>query len=137
MTLDELVTQYGQNDEELKKLKKVCDGEKEEIKTRLSTEGVSDWTAGGYEVKRIESERTTLNEVQLLSILKQDWMDRYGDIPCPYIKTTEYVDMDELESVLYAGELPADVVQKMDGCRETTTVVTLRCSKAKQKKGEE
>lgn len=136
MTLDELVTQYGANDAKFKELKKVCDGEKEEIKTRLNEEGVSDWTAGGYTVKRIESERTSMNEERMLEILKLDWQKRYGDIPCPYIQTIEVIDMDALEAALYAEELPDDVVQDLYHCRTTQTVVTLKCSKAKEKKDE-
>lgn len=134
--LDELVSDYGAKDAELKELKKVCDGEKEEIKDLLEQQGETDWTAGGYTVKRIESERTTLNEEKMLEILKKAWMEKYGDIPCPYIKTVEVIDMDELEAALYSNDLPEQVVQDLSGCRSTQTVVTLRCSKAKEKKDE-
>lgn len=132
--LDELVTDYGQTDAKMKELKKVCDSEKESIKMLLTEQGETNWTAGGYTVTKVEQERITMDQEQLLQVLKVDWLKRYGSIDCPYIKTREYVDMDELEAVLYAGELPKDTLQKLNECQSKQTVVTLRCTKAKEKK---
>ena len=50
------------------------------------------------------------------------------------IKSKEYVDMDALESAIYKGLIPTDVLMKMDSCRETTDICTLRVTKAKKKK---
>lgn len=134
MELEKVVARYGENDAKMKELKKLCDGDKVTIKNALQNSDTDTITAGGYTVKCTVSNRESLNENKMLSILKQDWETRYPDQECPYIKTREYVDMDELESVLYAGDLPADVLKSLDDCREVTEVVTLRCTKAKENK---
>ena len=69
----------------------------------------------------------------MLDVLKADWTARYGNMECPYIKTKEVVDMDKLEAVIYANELPADVLAKLNDCQEKTEVVALKCSKVKEK----
>ena len=138
LTLDELIESYGSHNAEFGSLKKVCDHEKEQIKQSMLTQGLPEKTAGGWRVTCTTSTRETLNEEQLLQILKKDWLARYGeDIPCPYIKTREYIDMDVLETVLYADELPKATLLEMDACRIVSEVVTLRCSKAKPKKQED
>ena len=138
LTLDDLIESYGSHNSEFNSLKKVCDHEKEQIKTSMLTQGLNEYTAGGWRVTCVTSTRETLNEEQLLQILKRDWENRYGEsVPCPYIKTREYIDMDVLESVLYANEMPQSTLLEMDSCRNVTEVITLRCSRAKPKKQEE
>lgn len=138
LTLDELITSYGNHNAEYGSLKKVCDSEKEQIKKSMLVQGLPEKTAGGWKVTCTTTTRESMNEEQLLQVLKKDWEAQYGtEIPCPYIKTREYVDMDVLESVLYAGEISQATLLEMDACRSVTEVVTLRCSKAKPKKQEE
>ena len=137
-TLKDLITSYGAHNTEFKALKKVCDGEKEQIKKSMLTQGISEQSAGGYKVTCTTTKRESLNEEQLLQVLKRDWEIRYGEsVPCPYIKTREYVDMEVLETVLYANELPQSTLLELDSCRTSTEVVTLRCSKAKKEQEEE
>lgn len=129
--LDELVAEYGKRDAEIKTLKKITDAEKEQIKELLVQEKEDSWTSGGYTVQRVVSERETLNEERLLPILKDDWIKLHGSMECPYIKTKEYVDMDALETALYEGTIPQSTLAEMEKCREVTTVVALKCKKAK------
>ena len=133
-TLDELIESYGSHNSDFGSLKKVCDAEKEQIKSSMKSQGLSERTAGGYRVTYSVSERESVNEEKMLQILKDDWVNRYGEaVPCPYIKTREFVDMENLESVLYANELPKSTMLELDSCVTTSEVVTLRCSKAKKK----
>ena len=138
LTLDELIESFGNHNADFGSLKKVCDHEKEQIKQSMAVQGLTEKTAGGWKVTCTTTTRETMNEEQLLQVLKKDWEAQYGtEIPCPYIKTREYVDMDVLETVLYAGEISQSTLLEMDACRNITEVVTLRCSKAKPKKQEE
>ena len=134
--LDELVERYGENDAKAKELKKVCDADKAEIKEMMANQNLSKHTAGGYTVSYIVSEKSETNEAKMLDILKRDWVARNGSMQCPYIKTVEVIDTEALESALYKNELSEDVVAQLGTCTTTTQVVTLRCSKAKEKKDE-
>ena len=131
-TLDKLVADYGLADSTLKDLKKTCDIAKDEIKKRMESEGESEHTSGGYTVKYIVSEKTTVDEEKMLQILKRDWVKRNGSAECPYIRRVEVLDMDALESELYAENIPKDVVAELGTCNTINKVVTLRCSKAKK-----
>lgn len=130
-TLDKLVSDYGHNDAQIKDLKKIADTEKEQIKQLLLEHKEDRWTAGGYTVQRVVSERETLNEEKLLPIIKHYWSSTHGSMECPFIKTREYVDMDRLEEAIYQKELTPNVLAEMDKCREVTTVVALKCKKTK------
>ena len=137
-TLEELVESYGTHNNEFGILKKVCESEKAQIKDSMKTQGITEKVAGGWKVSYSVRENETINEEQMLQILKKDWVARYGeDIPCPYIKTREYIDMDALEPVLYANEIPQSTLLELDACRNVTEVVTLRCTKAKKAKEED
>jgi len=129
--LDELVAEYGKKDADIKTLKKITDAEKEQIKDLLVESNVDSWTSGGYTVQRVVSNRETLNEDKLLPILKEDWSATHGSMECPYIRTVECIDMNALETAIYEGTISQDVLLKMNGCKETTTVVALKCKKAK------
>lgn len=135
-TLDELVTSFGAHNAEFGDLKKTCDKEKAEIKDIMLALGQSQKTAGGWTVTCTPSTRETMNEEQLLQVLKENWEKQFGT-DCPYIKTREYVDMEALEAGIYAGEVSTETLLEMDKCRNVTEVVTLRCCKAKPKKKEE
>lgn len=130
--LKELVTHYGELDQQIKTLSKELESDKVTIKNELEAINKNDYSAGGYKVVRKVSYRTKVDEDKMLKVLKADWKERYGDIECPYIKTKEYVDTDELESVLYAGELPAKTLAELNDCRERQEIVSLTCTKAKK-----
>ncbi len=130
-TLEELVPHYGELDTQAKAIKKEMDSDKVTIKNLLAESNQKNFTAGGYTVNYVVRTKVTVDEDKMLNVLKADWKKRYGDIPCPYIKTKEYVDMDQLESVLYANELPTDVMAELDKCQTKTENVALMCSKAK------
>ena len=127
--LDILVERFGKMDAEIKELKKTNDKDKEEIKKALENLGESDWTAGGYRVKRVESTTETMNETKTLALmcLHREIAEQLG-----IIKTKEYVDFEALEAALYAGAIPAEIMADMDTCRETKTTISLRCTKVKE-----
>lgn len=130
--IDALVAAYGAKDAQAKQLKKEMDTDKETIKEFLSAQSDQTYTAGGYTVQRVVSERETLNEEKLLPLLKGYWTATHGSMECPYIKTREYVDLDKLEEAIYQKELTPELLTQMESCREVTTVVSLKCKKAKE-----
>ena len=135
--LDDLVAHYGEVDSKVKTLSKELESEKVTIKNIMEEEHLDSHDAGGYTVTRVVSERVKVDEEKMLKILKDDWVTKYGSMECPYIKTKEYIDMDQLESVIYAGELSKDVMRKLNECQEKTEVIALKCGKTKKKKEEE
>lgn len=130
--IDALVAAYGAKDAQAKQIKKEMDADKETIKEFLSSRSEQSYTAGGYTVQRVVSERETLNEEKLLPLLKGYWTATHGSMECPYIKTREYVDMDRLEEAIYQKELTPEILTAMNDCREVTTIVALKCKKAKE-----
>lgn len=135
--LEVLIADYGDIDAKIKELSKIQDSEKTRIKEIMESKSLNDASFGGYKVTYTSYEKTSLDEGKALAVLKEDWAKRYGDLPCPYIKTKEVIDMDELESVLYANELPADTMKALHECETIKIVTTLKCGKAKPKKEEE
>lgn len=133
---DALVADYGAIDTKVKELKKIQDDEKESIKATLTETNLSSYTAGGYTVTKVVSNREKLDEEKALVILKKDWIYKYGSMECPYIKTREYVDLDALENAIYVGDVDKETIKKLDECREVTTVISLKCAKEKPKKSE-
>lgn len=128
---DDLVAHYGEVDTKIKSLKKELDSDKVTIKNEMSKENLSSYSAGGYTVTYSIRNDVEVDEVKMLQILKKDWANRYGSAECPYIRTVEVIDMDKLEAVLYANELPQDVVKQLDSCQVKKPVEVLKCKKDK------
>ena len=134
--LDNLVAVYGMNDAEMKRLKGICDKDKEQIKELMAKEPNNKYTAGGYTVTYIVSEDTTVDEEKMLSIIKRDWANHNGSMECPYIRRVEVLDMDALESAIYSEKLSKEVIAELGACTTKKPRVTLKCSKVKEKKDE-
>ena len=77
--------------------------------------------------KLSKRETESMNEAKLIELLKSENLTST-------IKTKEYVDMDMLEKAIYAGDIPQDVLLKMESCKEVKTTVTLSVKKKKEKK---
>lgn len=135
--LDKLVSEYGEKHYNELALKKECSEINTEIKQLMEKDELTEYTSGEYTVKKSVSVSESMNEEEMLKVLKSDWASRYGSMECPYIKTKEYVDMDILESVMYAGELPQDTVVALDKCRITKETVKLTLSKSKKSNKED
>ena len=129
--LDKLVPEYGVNKAEADKLKKITEDQNKQIKELLAEAGVTSYEAGGYIASVSTTEKSKFNDAKLLAVIKQ-----HEELASQVIKTQEYVDMDALESVIYAGKVDTDTLLAMDKCKESTTVVSLRIKKAKKSKGE-
>ncbi len=126
VSLDTLIPQYAENKSLLDDYKKICDKENKQIKDMME-EG--SYEAGGWKATKSVTTRDSMNEDKLLDVLKNTNAVYLG-----IIKTKEYVDMDALESAIYNGDIDKEILLKIDKCRESKEVVTLRISKVKEKK---
>ena len=122
-SLDELVKSYYTNKLELDDYKKLCDKENAQIKSKMDemkreTFEVDDLTAK-ITVRKTES----FNEEKLLDVVKK------YHINC--VRTREYVDMDALESEIYTGEVPKDVLLELNACKEIKETKALTITRKK------
>ena len=121
------VSDYCEIDEQIKALTKQKNDLKDKICAYMDEEDISSATADGYSLTKSVSQRTTVNEDQLLSVVK-GWHIKGVD---GLIKTKEYVDTDVLEDLTYKGIVTPTELKGLETCRKVTEVVTLRPSKKK------
>lgn len=137
ISLDELIPTYAENKAMLDDYKKICDSENKQIK-ELMSEG--SYEAGGYKATKSVSTRDDIKEDKILAKLSDDMRECFevNNI----IKTREYIDMDNLESLLYSlnnkkdiesKKIKDELIELLDSCTERKDVVTLRVSKIKEK----
>lgn len=138
VSLDELIPTYAENKAMLDDYKKICDSENKQIK-ELMEEGT--YEAGGYKATKSVSTRDDIKEDKILAKLSDDMRECFelNNI----IKTKEYIDMDNLESLLYSlnnkrdiesKKIKDELIELLDSCTERKDVVTLRVSKIKESK---
>lgn len=130
-TLDTLVSSYGVHDSEAKELKKVCDYEKEKIKSKMVEFGLKNHTAGGYVVSYSEQQRVSVDTEKMVQVIMDYWESHKIEEPCPYVKQVYVLDDDALETGLYKNLIPVTLIDKLNTCREIKTVQVLKCSKEK------
>lgn len=137
VSLDELIPTYAENKAMLDDYKKICDSENKQIK-ELMEEGT--YEAGGYKATKSVSTRDDIKEDKILAKLSDDMRECFelNNI----IKTKEYIDMDNLESLIYSlnnkrdiesKKIKDELIELLDSCTERKDVVTLRVSKIKEK----
>ena len=127
--LMELVPKYALNKSELDSYKKMCDVDGNRIKELMASEELDEVEASGYICKRVVQHRETMQEDKMLDVLhKAKNIEHLG-----LIKTKEVVDTDALESALYHGDIPEELVTELNKCFDTKEVVTLRVGSSKKK----
>lgn len=130
--LDELIPQFAEHKEQAGELKKVCDSENAEIKDIMAEAGLKKYEADGYTATYIESKRESMNEEKLLNLLHNTFSKKQlKDLGL--IKTVEQVDESALENAIYHNLMGSEFVEKMAECKETSTVITLKVTKKKEK----
>ena len=128
--LDELITQYGEQNTQCNALKKVVADLNAKLKTAIKSlnQQNKDIEVNGWKCSLSVTEEKVMNEDRLLEFCKAN------KIKC--IKTKEYVDADALEKLIYSGKISEELIIEMDKCNDVKTKETLRCSKAKEAKNE-
>lgn len=127
--LSELVSSYGNAKNELDEVKAECDVLNKKIKETMQENDIKEFSADGFKVKYVVSEKETMNEAQLLEIMStkhKDVSDNFG-----FIKTRPYIDFDAIEKEIYNGNVSDELLKDIGKCKETKEVVSIRLSKEK------
>ena len=130
--LDVLVPQYALNKAEMDSYTKICKRENAQIKDIMTDLALQHYTSEDIKVTCSVSQREKLDEDILLDIFNKNVSTNLG-----IVKTKEYIDFDALESAIYKGLIPENILLEMDKAREVKEVVTLKVGKVKKKKEEE
>lgn len=133
--LEKLIPEYATFKNELDTLKKVVDFLNKEIKDLMIEENTDTAEYGGYKVSYIVQKKEQLDEDGLLEFL-QNKLTIGSPLRDSLIKTKEYIDMDELETAIYNGDIDSALVADMGKFTTIKEVPTLRISKAKKKEGD-
>ena len=120
--LQTLIDQYGRLKDEADSYKKTLDADNNRIKELMIKDGNEKAEGSEYHVTCKAIESSKLNEEVLLNKLKE-----IGFTDC--IKTKEYVDIDVLESAVYAGKIDAKILAD---CKEVSTTYRLNIYKNKE-----
>lgn len=124
--VDLMIQLYVDAKIELDERKKVADKYNKELKDLLQSSDMTEYSNDRYKIKLVTSERSSMDEDLLLKELI-NLKDKFPGL----IKSKEYVDMDELESLMYANDLDDETLQKIDKCITIKQVTQLRLSRQK------
>lgn len=122
LNLHELVPLYYDNNEAMKRHKKVVDKANKEIKEIMAEQEITEFATHGLVAKVSISERVDLMEDVLMEKIRELGIKGI-------IKTREYIDMDALETALYNGVINPAMLAQAQIKKE---VVTLRISQSKE-----
>lgn len=134
LSLDELVPMYAVNKMELDNYKKICDTENAQIKEALQAADKLEHSAGGYTAKMSIQTSESFVEDMLLQCLESAMFEEGSAEEIGIIKTKRYVDMQALEDYMYHHKLSQALIDELDMCKVSSTIVKLRVSKTKAKK---
>lgn len=127
MNLNELIPQFYEHKQELDKYKKICEGENSDIKREMENQKITECNVQGLNAKYIVKKKESMDEQKLIQVLKERGYENF-------IKTREYVDMDDVESALYHNGIDKDTIMEMDKCRSVKEIIELRVTKKKEAK---
>lgn len=131
----ELVNKYA----EIKHINKEYEDEIKRLNTKIKSIMVEYDTnvleGTNFDVTLRKSEKVTMNEDKLLNMLNHSSCD-IGDIFDRIVKTKQYIDYDELEKLLYKGEIPSELIENISKCKEVKHINSL-IVKQKGKKDDE
>lgn len=121
MDINYYIDEFCKTSDEIKILKTENDKAKEFIKDYVLNNSDGTVNTGAYKVTVSTVEKTTLNQDIALKVLSR--LDGAKEIGL--IKTVEVIDFDRLEELLYAGDIPQDILSDLEGANVTTTTTRL------------
>ena len=130
MTLKKQIDEYGRLKAMADAYKKDADACNKKIKALMAKDNLEEECGEQYKVIYYVQNKQSLNEEKALDILK-----RAGVTKC--VKTVEVLDSDALESMLYNGELPNEVVTELATCRSSKQVPALKVTKLEDGNGKD
>ena len=127
-SLDELIPAYYENKQEYNSYEKLIDRDNQIIKELMEKDDINKYVVGNLTATLSIRQNESMDEVKLLQLLKEH------NLTDGIIKTTEYIDMDELERAMYSGKIPEEVVVEMDKCKIVKETKVLKVTRKKEKK---
>lgn len=125
--LASIVSSYHDAKEVEKKVKKDVSEFGGKIKEELQNRNITEFVAGDIRATITVTENSEVNELQAIEILRKALTpDQFSKV----VKTREYIDDDEMEKLVYAHEVDAEILAPAVTPKEPT--VTLRLGKVKK-----
>lgn len=118
--LSKLIDEYGTKKAEFEALKKNTDS----IKAGIEATGNNTFETELFKATRYITVSADVDENAWLRVLKE-----HG-YTAP-IKTKEYIDTDELEKLIYDGQIPSDVLLELDKYKTVKQSVGLKLTRKK------
>jgi len=125
--LGNYIDDYASAKAELDRQKIAVDAINTDIKKVMRDNNLDTFSTTKNSATLVVQHRDSINEDRMLSILISSGVNIEG-----LIKTKEYIDMEVLESAIYSGNIPNEILEKLNTCRETKEVVTLRIGKPRR-----
>lgn len=125
--LASIVSSYHDAKEVEKKVKKDVSEFGSKIKEELQNRNITEFVAGDIRATITVTENSEVNELQAIEILRKALTpDQFAKV----VKTREYIDDDEMEKLVYAHEVDAEILAPAVTPKAPT--VTLRLGKVKK-----
>lgn len=125
--LSSIVSSYHDAKEVEKKVKKDISEFGGKIKEELQNRNITEFVAGDIRATITVTENSEVNELQAIEILRKALTpDQFAKV----VKTREYIDDDEMEKLVYAHEVDAEILAPAVTPKAPT--VTLRLGKVKK-----
>lgn len=133
LTTLERIDLYCDSKEAEKTLNKDIKALNDKIKQEMRDGNLKEVQTDKYVVTLESRTKDDIDPALMLMVLKKYWDSEHKGEPCPFIRTIEVLDEDELEKFMYATKLPAETVSALDKCRTTTVTQALTYKKVKGK----
>ena len=132
--IEELIPKYGEQNDLAKELKKNLADLGTVIKDLMKDFAGDTYIAGGYKAKYSIRKSESFNEDAFIHALNNTPELRHEADSLGLIKLKEYIDMDELESVIYHNQASDFLIDEIKLRTEIKETPTLTITKIKEKK---
>lgn len=126
LPLEKMIPSYGKLKAQITEDDKAAKLLNTRIKDALLKQGLTEKSAGGYQVKYTTRTTESFNEEQLLDFCKEHKVLK----GC--VRTVEVIDMNELENLMYEQKIPKKLLLEMDKMRIKKDTAYLTVSKIKE-----
>lgn len=126
--LEELIPLYGENNTQKNKYSKLATEQSKQIKELMAKYKVDSYGCNGWTASVTQKKSESMNEEALLEYFKKS-LSKEQLKELKLVKRKEYIDSDALESAIYNGLIPEDIITGMDSCRIVKLTPTLNIKK--------
>lgn len=126
--LEELIPNYGSNNELKNKYTKLATEQSKQIKEIMAKHKTTSYTVGAWTATVTDKKSQSMNEEALLEYFKRT-LSKEQLKELKLIKRKEYIDENALEDAIYKGKLSEDIVTGMESCQITKITPTLNMKK--------